>query len=1038
MTIPRFESELIEISTKAFANEKEHLNSLIEYVSMDSGTSAKIQEQAIRYIEAIRSGKSSAVEEFIHEFSLSTEEGVAIICLSEALLRISDRKTAMALIQDKLKNKDWKSHLWSSKSLFVNASAIGLLFTGSIVNMAYSAFSIKKLMNKLGKPVILEAVKRVIKLISNEYILGEDLKSALKNGSKLVKQGYKISFDILGESSRTAEQADFYYDEYIKAIAAISEYTDKKAPLYTNHNLSVKLTALHPRVVYKKYSTLEDELLPRLKKIINLCKEANISLSFDAEEAFRQDVYLKILTKLVMDPEFEGFDGIGFVVQGYQKRTFNVIDYIAGLAKASKKRLPIRLVKGAYWDSEIKFAQEFGLEGYPVFTNKENTDVSYLACAKKIIGYGDLFYPQFATHNAHTIAAVQEMIGDRREFEFQRLQGMGTALHAQVIEDGYFSRIYAPVGKYEDLLAYLMRRLLENGANSSFVNMLSDESKSASEIVSDPIANVSASLADSVSKIVMPRDIYGDLRDNSIGYDLGYRYVFKEFSEELVSHSKSTYEAHSIIAGKEIRHKEFKVVHKPANNEIEIGRLYNATAADLKHALDTAHVFAHEWANTSVYERAKCIRKFGALMQEHRHELYAMLIKEAGKNIEDAISEVREAIDFAEYYSTMAERYCGSPIVLPTYTGETNTLSWHPRGVFVCISPWNFPLAIYAGQITAALVTGNTVIAKPAENTSMIATFVAKLLHKSGIPVEAFNLAIARGRDISEHILSDNRVSGVCFTGSTSVALGINRTLAGRNACSIASFIAETGGQNAMIVDSSALLEQAADSIIHSAFGSVGQRCSALRVLYAQEEIVDKLQNLLIGYMNQMTIGDTEDLSCDLGPVISQDAKKELEAHIKEISKISGCSLVAKHKQHDSKALKRGSYVVPHIASITKISDLKQENFGPILHIIPFKNTQFDDVIAEINGTGFGLTFGVQSRIEDRINDIASKIHAGNIYANRTMIGAQVGTHPFGGENNSGTGFKAGGPHYLYRFMNERTRTINTTAIGGNLELLRG
>lgn len=1035
MTLPKLETELIEISNNAFLDEAEHLENLISYLSLDTETKNKIQKKAIGYVEAIRSGESSAVEKFIHEFSLSTEEGVAIICLSEALLRISDRKTAMELIEDKLKDKDWKSHLWKSKSLFVNASAIGLLLTGSVVDLSESKFSLSKLINKMGKPVILEAIKKVIKTISNEYILGDELKSALKNGSKVIKKGYKISFDILGESSRTAEQADFYYNEYVKAITEISKHTDKNAPIYSNHNLSVKLTALHPRVVYKKCSQLEKELLPRLKNIIKLCREANISLSFDAEEAYRQDVYLKILTNLVLDPEFEGFDGIGFVVQGYQKRTFKVIDYVASLAKASKKRLPIRLVKGAYWDGEIKFSQEFGLDGYPVFTRKENTDVSYLACAKKIIGYGDLFYPQFATHNAHTIAAIQEMIGDRREFEFQRLQGMGTALHDKVLSDGYGSRIYAPVGKYEDLLAYLMRRLLENGANSSFVNLLSDKTRAPQELVVDPIASAQVKISEK-NPIVMPRDIYGDLRDNSVGYDLGYRYQYKEFASEIVGHSKKTYEAHSIIDGKSIKHKESKDVLKPANHDIRVGKLYNANASDLKHAVDVASGFAHEWAETSVYERGKAIRAYGKLMHENRYELYSLLIKEAGKNIEDAISEVREAIDFAEYYATMAERYCGEPIVLPTYIGETNTLSWHPRGVFVCISPWNFPLAIFSGQITAALVTGNTVIAKPAENTSLIATFAAKLLHKAGVPVKAFNLVVARGRDISEHILSDDRIKGVCFTGSTSVALGINRTLAARNTA-IASFIAETGGQNAMIVDSSALLEQAADSIIHSSFGSVGQRCSALRVLYVQEEIASKLEHLLIGYMNEMSIGDTEDLFNDLGPVIGDGAKAELESHITEITKVKGCKLVATHKQFGSKELRNGSYFVPHIVSINKISDLKQENFGPILHMIPFKNTEFDKVIDEINATGFGLTFGVQTRIEERIHEIASKIHAGNIYANRTMIGAQVGTHPFGGENNSGTGFKAGGPHYLYKFMNERTKTINTTAIGGNLELLR-
>ncbi len=1035
MSNKKLEALALDISSVAFADEESHVIHLLENINLSSESLARIQENAGRYVSLIRNTKASSIESFIHEFSLSNEEGVAIMCLAEALLRIPDRKTAMDITEAILKDKNWSKHLGQSSSLFVNASTWGLLLTGKLMNFGNSKFSPAKLLNRLSRPVILEAVKQVIKIISNEYILGTDIKSAMQNAKDVLAKGYKISFDILGESSRTVEQANFYYHEYINAIGEIGKHTNKKGPISANHNLSIKLTALHPRVIYKKERILELELLPRLKHIINLCRDANISISFDAEEAFRQDVYLSILTKLILDPEFKGFDGIGFVIQGYQKRAFKLIDYIAVLAKEAGKCIPIRLVKGAYWDSEIKFAQEHGLEGYPVFTKKEYTDVSYIACAQKILSYGKLFYSQFATHNAQTIATIVELASGC-EFEFQRLQGMGESLHDEIIEEGYLSRIYAPVGKYEDLLAYLMRRLLESGANSSFVNLVADKSTPASELIQSPIGKARTSLK-SIPSIVVPKDIYGDLRNNSIGYDMGYRYQFESMTHLLGLQKNKQYEAHSIFAGKKCVGKSSNNVVSPINHSQIIGTLYNADDKDLTKAIDTAAAAFCQWSTTHVSERAKLARKVGNLLHLHRYELYALLIREAGKNIEDSISEVREAIDFTEYYATMAERACGLPIELPSYTGELNTLSWHAKGIFVCISPWNFPLAIFTGQIIAALVTGNTVIAKPAANTSLIATFTAKLFHKAGIPKDVFQLAVAQGKQISDKILSDARIKGVCFTGSLKVALGINRTLAERDA-PIAAIIAETGGQNAMIVDSSALLEQAADSIILSSFGSIGQRCSALRVLYVQEEVADKLINLLIGSMNELKLGNTMEMSNDLGPVISNAARSELEAHIQTIVKQKGCKLIATHRQHADKELKKGSFLVPHIISIQSITDLSQENFGPILHIIRYKGTELDKIITEINATGYGLTFGIQTRIEERIDYVASKIHAGNTYANRSIIGAQVGTQPFGGENNSGTGFKAGGPHYLYKFMNERVVSVNTTAIGGNLDLLRG
>lgn len=1034
MTKSQLEAQLIEISQQTFTDEQHHIKTLLDYINISEQDLGQIEKKAINYVEHIKHSKQSAIEGFIQEFSLSNEEGIAIICLSEALLRIPDNKTAMELLEDKLKGKDWKSHFKRNSSLFVKASALGLLLTGSVVDLADSSFSVNKLVAKLGMPVILKAMKQAIKLLSDEYILGSDLKSALKNAASIEKLGCTVSFDILGESSRTSKQADFYYQAYISAIKVIEQSSKKNAPIHQNHNLSVKLTALHPRVNYKKISQLRTELMPKLKHIISLCRDANIAISFDAEESYRQDTYLQILTDLILDPEFANYDGIGFVIQAYQKRTFYTIDYIASLAKSTNKKIPVRLVKGAYWDSEIKFAQEFGLEAYPVFTRKEYTDTSYIACAQKILSHSQWIYPQFATHNAHTIATIEKLAAGK-DFEFQRLQGMGAALHNKALSEGNRSRIYAPVGHYEDLLAYLMRRLLENGANSSFVNMLSDPGLKISDAVANPLKAAQRSI-ESLNKIPAPSKVYGDLRSNSVGFDMGYLPQFTEFSNELKIRANNKYEAHSIIDGKPVISKTSRESLQPADHSRNLGDVFYATDADLKNALDNANTAFPEWSATNVSTRASILRKFGQLLHTHRFDFYSLLIREGGKNIEDAISELREAIDFAEYYASMAERYCGTPYELPCYTGEHNTLSWHPKGIFVCISPWNFPLAIFVGQVLAALVTGNVVLAKPADNTSLIATLAFKLIHEAGVHNKAAQLLIARGKQVSNVILSDPRIMGVCFTGSTEVAHSINRLLAGRNSA-IATFIAETGGQNCMIVDSSALLEQAADSIIHSAFGSIGQRCSALRVAYIQDEIYEPMQELLVGYMNELSIGNPENLSVDLGPVIDNASKADLLSHIKQISKANGCSLIASHKATTDKSLDNGSFVAPHIIEISHISDLKKENFGPILHLRRFKSSQLDAAITEVNSTNFGLTFGIQTRIESKIHSIANKISAGNIYANRTIIGAQVGTHPFGGENNSGTGFKAGGPNYLSKFMNERALIINTTAIGGNLELLK-
>lgn len=1030
------EKDNLDIAAQTFAAEVPLIQELINYINLNPSQTDKISAKALKFVQQIRSTPLSSMEGFIHEYSLSSQEGVAIMCLAEALLRIPDKRTANEFIGDRLKHKNWKRHLGQSESTLVNAATWGLLLTGKIVDMSASNFSLPRMINKMGEPLILRSIKKAVKLISNEFIMGEELPGALKNAAKYLNKGYRLSFDILGESSRNAKQAEHYYDAYIKAISDIAKTKPYGKTLYEQHNLSVKLTALHPQVILRKEQNVFAELMPKLHEIVRLCRNANITISFDAEESYRQDIYLKVLTALNQHKDFKDFEGIGFVIQGYQKRAFHIIDYIAEIAKQLKKRIPMRLVKGAYWDSEIKHAQENGLPGYPVFTRKDFTDVSYLACAQKTLSYHDYIYPQFATHNAHTVAAIMEMAG-KKELEFQKLQGMGDALHKLIRDGGYQSRIYAPVGKYEDLLAYLMRRLLENGANTSFVNLIGNKQLMDEQIAANPIENAKPFLKAPL-RLCLPEDIYKN-RKNSTGYEPGMKTHFDEISLELSPFQNSVYEAISIINGKQkvVDHSP-KSILMPADNKVIVGKLYRADSAQLIQALDTADSFFAQWNTTSPKIRASAIARVGDVIHEHRFELYSLLMREAGKNLTDSIAEVREAIDFARYYAVQALELCEKPMQLPGYTGESNELSLHGRGVFLCISPWNFPLAIFAGQVLAALVTGNTVLAKPAAYTSLIATLTVKLMHKAGIPPEALHLLIAGGQQISDVLISDTRIKGVCFTGSTSTAQSINRQLAERNTA-IAPLIAETGGQNCMLVDSSALLEQATDCIINSAFGSIGQRCSALRVLYVQEDIYEDLLALLIGAMNELTIGDTTDLATDLGPVIHHDAKRELEEHIREISRKKGCQLLAVHcASKNAKHYKSGSFFFPHIVRINHIDDLQKENFGAILHIVPYKASNLEAVIDEINSTGFGLTFGLQTRIEDKIHYMASRIKAGNFYANRTMIGAQVGTHPFGGENNSGTGFKAGGPYYLLRFMTERNKTINTTAIGGNLELLSG
>jgi RHH-type proline utilization regulon transcriptional repressor/proline dehydrogenase/delta 1-pyrroline-5-carboxylate dehydrogenase len=1010
--------KLLEISMKSYADERSVIKEMISNLNIDP----QLKEISVISNELamlIKKSKPSMMESFMRKYKMSSNEGRSLMCLSEALLRVPDEKTAIELIEDKLRSGNWKEMLSSDGSFAMNASALGLAIANGLLKSPYNQVT------DLSKPLILKAMRQAMEVISKQFIMGDNIKNAVKKSRNYIKKGYRISFDILGESARDASQAKYYFDQYLSAIKEVGEAYDKNLSLNERPNISIKLSALHPRLELSKQQRVMKELMPRLSQLMNLAIEHKVTISFDAEEASRLDIYMEILTHLLKSEDYKGFDGIGFVVQAYQHRAPFVINYIADLAREIGSRISVRLVKGAYWDSEIKNSQELGLEGYPVYTKKVHTDVSYIFCAKKLFEYSDLIYPQFATHNAVTMAYIRTL-GKGIEFEFQKLHGMGDSLHNESVKT-IPTRIYAPVGRYEDLLAYLMRRMLENGANSSFVYQASDPNLPISKLTEDPI---SIAKQDYLELIPTPAEIFKN-RFNSLGYDLGIKFNFEKIKREIGKYSNKSYSISSIISGETIGSTDAKPVYSPCDLSKKIGEVSKMQGSEMVKALDAAHDGFIQWSKTDFLKRAELLEAIAEKFHENRYELYSILINEGGKNIKDSIAEVREAIDFARYYASQA-RDLFKPTKMQGYTGETNELRLCPRGVFLCISPWNFPLAIFSGQIFAALVSGNTVISKPAESTSIIAHYAINLMLECGVPKSVLHLVLGSGREISKYIIEDNRISGVCFTGSNETARSINMALASRN-CGIAAFIAETGGQNAMIVDSSALLEQVCDSVIQSAFGSIGQRCSALRVLYVQEEVYDKLITLISGAMQELSIGNTNDFANDLGPVITESVKKELQKHV-DFMASKGCEVIDVHKSARDK--KNGSFFPPHIIKIKDIHDIGGEVFGPVLHVKTFKYEELGSIIDEINSTGFGLTFGVHSRIESKIDKIQQAINAGNIYVNRSTIGAQVETQPFGGEGLSGTGFKAGGPHYLLRFCTERVVCNNTAAVGGNIDLM--
>ncbi|TFW27462.1 trifunctional transcriptional regulator/proline dehydrogenase/L-glutamate gamma-semialdehyde dehydrogenase [Massilia horti] len=955
--------------------------------------------------------RASGVDALMHEFSLSSEEGVALMCLAEALLRIPDSETADRLIADKISKGDWKKHLGESPSLFVNAATWGLLITGKLVSSSSEnglGSALTRLIAKGGEPLIRKGVDLAMRMLGNQFVTGQTIDEALKNSRDNETRGYRYSYDMLGEAALTELDAQNYYASYEAAIHAIGKASNGRG-IKDGPGISIKLSALHPRYSRAQYERVMGELLPRVRSLVLLAKQYNIGLNIDAEEADRLEISLDMLEALAFDPELAGFEGIGLVVQAYQKRCPFVIDYVVDLARRSNRKFMVRLVKGAYWDAEIKRAQVDGLPGYPVYTRKVYTDVSYLTCARKLLASADVIYPQFATHNAHTLSVIytwakQDGIAN---YEFQCLHGMGETLYDQVVGRDNLDkgcRIYAPVGSHETLLAYLVRRLLENGANTSFVNQIVDESVAIDTLLTDPFEVARASGGKPHPAIALPLDMFGNERQNSAGLDLSNEDALRALALSLGQQRQI--EAMPLIDGP-VEVSEAANVINPAQSCDIVGQVRDASRADVETALQAAAASAAGWEATPTATRAAILSRVADLYEQHRDELMALAVREAGKSLPNAIAEIREAVDFLRYYSAQVRGHENGPAL----------------GAVTCISPWNFPLAIFTGQIAAALAAGNVVLAKPAEQTPLIAYRAVQLFHEAGIAKGVLQLLPGRGEVVGAALTGDSRIKGVIFTGSTEVAQLINRTLAERAAregCDIP-LVAETGGQNALIVDSSALPEQVVQDVLTSAFDSAGQRCSALRVLFLQEDIFDKTIRMLKGAMRELRVGSPDRLATDIGPVIDAEAQRNLLAHIERTK--------ANAKDHFALELPAaiaaaGTFVPPTVLEIGSLAELTQEVFGPVLHVVRYRRADLAKVIDSINATGYGLTLGVHSRIDETIDFIVSRAHVGNIYVNRNIVGAVVGVQPFGGEGKSGTGPKAGGPLYLNRLQ----RTVQTLA----------
>ncbi|MDG1818731.1 MAG: bifunctional proline dehydrogenase/L-glutamate gamma-semialdehyde dehydrogenase PutA [Porticoccaceae bacterium] len=996
-------------------DEHQSVTQLLHSNPLSSQSRKKILQNSRQLVSLCRADKSSSgtLDAFLLEFGLSNAEGVALMCLAEALLRVPDALTADRLIAEKIQAGNWSTHRGKSASLFVNASTWGLMLTGQLVSLDREITQdtdswIKRLTATMGEPVIRGAVLQAMKIMGGQYVLGRTIAEGLKRGAKHNHKETRFSFDMLGEGARTESDATKYLKAYSTAIDEIGNSSSGNSAASAN-GISVKLSALHPRYSFAQHQAVMEELLPRIKQLCLQAKKYNIGLSIDAEEAYRLDISLDIFEALAKDSDLDNWQGLGFVLQAYQKRAPNTAKWLIGLAKETNRRLMVRLVKGAYWDAEIKHAQELGLESYPVFTRKANTDLCYQYCAGLLLDAQQEIYPQFATHNAYTASMILELAGER-EFEFQRLHGMGHILYSQLRmqlkESGKQLpvRVYAPIGNHKDLLPYLVRRLLENGANSSFVNRFLDHQTPVEALLEDTRDQVNSSFPYQHKKIPVPEQIFslaGEERKNALGIDLDSPLETKTLLDRVAQ--TSTLVSHPIIAGEPVEG-ELQEAYNPTDQQQLIGHYSNANKADILRALESAYTAQSDWNNLGHSARADILDKVADLMQRDSAELIRVIAIEGGRTLGDGISEVREAIDFCRYYSLQAR--------------SLQARSLQGSGVFLCISPWNFPLAIFVGQIAAALAAGNTVIAKPAAQTPAIAACAIRLFHEAGIPGAALQLLLGSGSQIGKLLIGDSRIAGIAFTGSTVTAQSINQQLAARSDGPIP-FIAETGGQNCMVVDSTALPEQVVDDVITSAFQSAGQRCSALRVLFIQQDIADKTLEMLAGAMDSMIAGDPKQLSSDLGPVIDSSAQAELQGHIERMHKEA--KFIAKVAL--SEQCKNGSFVAPHVFEIESLNQLTEEVFGPVLHVIRYSSEQLSSVIQQINNTGYGLTLGVHSRIEAFAETVYRNTIAGNTYINRNMVGAVVGVNPFGGRGLSGTGPKAGGPNYLMRFSTATKKT---------------
>ncbi|MES2205832.1 MAG: bifunctional proline dehydrogenase/L-glutamate gamma-semialdehyde dehydrogenase PutA [Pseudomonadota bacterium] len=1027
-------------------DEDDVVRKLLEHYPLTDALIKSSQVQATGWIEELRAHQPRflGLENLMHEYPISSDEGRALMQLAESVLRVPDADTIEELISDKLRHHNWQAHTQADHNLLGRASGWGAWLAEQLITPHSTNLTLNYLTQRLGEPVVRRAVQQSIQFLGHQFVLGETIEGALARGESIKHAQELFSFDMLGEGARHQADASRHFEAYRHAIQVLGEHYESLR-LEQRPSISIKLSALHARYEPAQFIHSEPELYDRVRTLAQEAKYYGLGITIDAEEAERLELSVHLFERLMTEPSLKGWSGLGMAIQAYSKRIMILADKLIQLAQTYQQRLNIRLVKGAYWDSEIKRAQELGLSSYPVFTQKAHTDLAYISAAHRLLAHRDIIFPQFATHNALTIAQILALAGNHTSgYEFQRLHGMGERLYPIVLkEHPSHCRVYAPVGTYRDLLAYLVRRMLENGANSSFVYQITDTTLTPADLTHDPKQHILTLHAKQVAApLPLPSELYGSERRNSEGIDLSDLNILRHYSERFQPNRPATRpntlptQATSLIGGvapNSLKSRHYEVL-SPSDTRQVIGTAQAVTQPeDILKAFSLAAQHQPEWDTTAVELRAQCLERAADAMEKNRDSLLELLILEAGKTLADALSEVREAVDFCRYYAAQARKsFTLEGQLLPGPTGESNRLVLHGRGVWLCISPWNFPLAIFIGQIAAALVSGNAVIAKPAESTPLIAYKVCQILHEAGIPATILNLLIGSGKDIGEIAVNARELAGIAFTGSTDTARWLNQKLAAREGA-IVPLIAETGGQNAMLIDSTALLEHACDIVITSAFRSAGQRCSALRVLWIQSDIADSFINMLTGAMNALRIGSPIDPSTDIGPVINAQAKLNLEKHVQHM----------KHEAHilhqlpiSDDLLHKGHFFPPHLIELNMIQQLKEEIFGPILHIIRFHSEDWSGLLDTIHQQGYGLTLGIQSRIDSRIADITQRAKVGNIYINRSMIGAVVGVQPFGGEGLSGTGPKAGGPYYLHRFAVERTISNNLTALGGNLALM--